>query len=195
MRQFTISIATVSIATVVALALSPFALSAQTDPDKPAGKLKFGKVEGDVQYSKLTPSQWHFTGHIKVTSDAYDLAAEDLKMYFLPGKGGKISLSTLEKATADGDAQHQVEARIEQPLEKISAYEILSDHAVYTPDNSRPGGGQMIFTGHVVVNSHSGFLVGPATGTMEKATVLLGTGSEYPQLETGPAHFVATPAQ
>ena len=99
MRQFH-----VSVAMVVALALFPFALPAQTDPDRHAAKPKFGKVEGDVQYSKLTPGLWHFMGHIKITSEEYDLAAEDVKVFFLPNKGGKISLSSLDRATADGDS-------------------------------------------------------------------------------------------
>ncbi len=91
-------------------------------------------------------------------------------------------------------AGKQVDVHVRRPLQS-EAYEILADHAVYLPDTSRPGYGQMDFTGHVTVNSRSGFLVGPSVATMDKATLLLGPGSEYPQLTTGPAHITLTPAQ
>ena len=142
-----------------ALGLTPFALPAQTDPGKPAGSLKIGHVEGDVQYSKLTPSLWHFVGRITFTSDNYDLAAEDIQVFLLPGKGGKAGASSLEKVTADGAADKQVDVHVRRPLQS-EAFEILSDHAVYVPDKARPGYGQMDFTGHVTVNTRSGFWTG-----------------------------------
>ena len=83
-----------------------------------------------------------------------------------------------------------------RPLES-QTYEIRSDHAVYTPDDTRPSGGKMVFTGHVTVITNSGFLAEPSVSTFDTkpVTVLLGQGDDYPQLETGPGHIVLTPAQ
>lgn len=177
-----------------ALAASvPPSLFAQGGAGSVTSKTKLGRIEGDVQYSKLTPDLWHFAGHIKITSQEYDLAAEDIKVFFLPGKAG-----TPDRATADGGPATggQVDVHIRRPLES-QAYEIKSDHAVYRPDSTRSNGGKMVFTGHVTVITNSGFLAEPSVSTFDTkpVTVLLGQGPDYPQLETGPGHIVLTPAQ
>ena len=164
-----------SIYVAAALALIPVSLPAQSEADKPASRPKLGQIEGDVQYSKLTPSLLHFVGRITLTSDEYDLAAEDIKVFLHPGKGGASGKSAIEKAMADGNADKQVDVHVRRPLQS-EAYEILADHAVYLPDPSRPGYGQMDFTGHVIVNSRSGFLVGPSVAIMGQGHAAAGAG-------------------
>ncbi len=169
-------------------------LSAQTDPEKPASRVSVGKVDVDFQYGKLTPGLWHLTGRVKMKTENYDLTGEDLRIVFA---GGKSGASALAKATADGNPAMgiQVHANIRQPLQG-QAYVITADHAVYLPDNSRPGGGSMTFTGHVKIVTKSGFLAEPSVSTTDRATLLLGADKIlYPQLETGPAHITLTPAQ
>jgi lipopolysaccharide export system protein LptA len=185
---------TLLLTAVLATSVPP-SLFAQGGAGSVASRTKLGRIEGDVQYSKLTPDLWHFAGRIKITSQEYDLAAGDIKVFFLPGKAGR---STLDRATADGGPATggQVDVHIKRPLES-QAYEIKSDHAVYTPDDTRPSGGKMVFTGHVIVVTNSGFLAEPSVSTFDTkpVTVLLGQGDDYPQLETGPGHIVLTPAQ
>ena len=60
------------------------------------------------------------------------------------------------------------------------------------PDTSRPSGGTLKFTGHVQVITKSGFLAEPSVSTTDTATILLGAGAEYPQVETGPGHITLT---
>jgi len=179
------------------LALAPLALSAQDAPKPgPQAGLKLGRVEGDVQSSALTPALWHFVGHVTITSDDYDLAAHDIKVHFKTGKGLTAGASTLINATAEGDpgAGVPVVVHLRRPLESQS-YEIRADHAVYTPSAAAPETGKMDFTGHVRVITRSGFLAEPSVSTTDRATVLLGAGDDFPQLATGPAHIVLTPAQ
>ncbi len=175
-------------------ALTLLPLFAQSDPDKPSSRVAVGTVNVDFEYGKLTPGLWHLTGRVKMTTENYDLAGEDLKVVFAAGKSGA---SALAKATAEGNPAtgQQVIATIRQPLQG-QAYVITADHAVYTPDPSRPGGGAMNFTGHVKIVTKSGFLAEPSVSTTDHATILLGQNKDlYPQLETGPAHITLTPAQ
>jgi len=177
------------------LALAPLALSAQDAPS-PKSSLKLGRVEGDVQQSALSPALWHFVGHITITSEDYDLAAHDIKVHFKTGKGKTAGASTLINAVAEGDpgAGVPVVVHVRRPLESQS-YEIRADHAVYLPIAAAPETGKMDFTGHVRVITRSGFLAEPSLSTTDRATVLLGAGDDFPQLATGPAHIVLTPAQ
>lgn len=126
-----------SIYVAATLVLIPVSLPAQNEADKPTSRLKLGQIEGDVQYSKLTPSLLHFVGRITLTSDEYDLAAEDIKVFLHPGKGGASSKSAIEKATADGNSGKQVDVHVRRPLQS-EAYEILADHAVYLPGPVAP---------------------------------------------------------
>lgn len=157
---------------------------------------QIGKVDVDYQHGDFKPALWHLTGSVKMKSDNYDLASDDLVVNFAPKNSAAAGASSLEKVTAASDpkSSRQVVAHIRRPLES-EAYEIEADKAVYTPDTSRPGGGAMRFTGNVKVTSRSGFLAEPSISTTDRATVLLGTGDEYPQIQTGPAHITLTPAQ
>lgn len=174
------------------------ALPAQTQSENgpetgKAGGLKVGTVFLDAQSAHYQPGLAHLKGRVKITSDDYDLAGEDVKVFTtLPSRGKPM----LKNAVVEGDlaAGRQVIAHIRQPLQG-QAYEIFSDHAVYVPDKSRPGGGRMDFTGHVKVIANSGFLAEPSVTVTDHATILMGQGDDYPQIATGPAHIVITPAQ
>jgi len=178
-------------------ALLTSAGSAQDDAGKSAPGPRLGRINGHFEYSKLAPNLWHFVGQIGITSEEYDLAAGDIKVYFQTGKAGK---SLLNRATADGGPATggQVDVHVKRPSESQS-YEVKSDHAVYTPDDTRPNGGKMVFTGRVTVITNSGSLAEPSVSTFDTktkpVTVLLGQGDDYPQLETGPGHVTATPIQ
>ena len=159
-----------------------------------SSKLNVGTVNVDFQKATLTPGLWHLMGQATITSDNYDLNAEDIKVTFAPG--GKTGVSGLREAVAVGGTapDAQVIAHIRQPLQSAS-YEIHSDRAVFLPDTSRPSGGTLKFTGHVKVITKSGFLAAPSLATTDTATVLLGVGTEYPSVSTGPGHLTLTPAQ
>ena len=163
---------------------------AQSDTSKPS----IGIINVDFDKAVLNPEQWHLTGHAKITSQDYDLTSADIKVLFTPS--AKAGVSGLREAVAVGGAVPgaQVVAHIRQPLQSAS-YEVHSDRAVYQPDTRRPGGGTLKFTGHVQVITKSGFLAEPSVSTTDTATILLGVGADYPQVETGPGHITLTPAQ
>lgn len=163
---------------------------AQTDTTK----IHIGTVHLDFDKSKADPAFTDLNGHVKITSDNYDLYAADIKLYSAPG--AIAGASGIQRAVAEGGATpgSQVIAHIRQPLQS-EEFEIDSDRAVYLPDHSRPSGGSMKFTGHVKVITNSGFLAEPSILTTDTATVLLGAGSEYPAVQTGPGHLTLTPAQ
>ena len=162
-------------------------IHAQSETSKP----NIGTVNVDFDKAVLNPALWHLTGHAKITSDDYDLVAADIKVTFAPSP--KPGVSGLREAVAVG-GDTQVVAHIRQPLQSAS-YEVHSDRAVFLPDTSRPGGGTLKFTGHVKVITKSGFFAAPSVSTTDTATILLGVGADYPQVETGPGHITLTPAQ
>ena len=166
------------------------AVSAQTD----TAKIHVGTVHLDFDKSTASSAFTHLTGHVKITSEDYDLYAADIKLYSVPGS--KTDAAGIQRAVAEGGATpgSQIIAHIRRPLQS-EEFEIDSDRAVYLPDHSRPSGGSMKFTGHVKVITKSGFLAEPSVLTTETATVLLGAGSEYPAVDTGPGHLTLTPAQ
>ncbi len=179
-------------ATLFAASLLPGTL-VQSSTSQNTAAPKIGTVNVDFDKAVLNPEQWHLTGHAKITSEDYDLTSADIKVFFTPGaKTG----SGLREAVAVGGAVPgaQVVAHIRQPLQSAS-YTINSDRAVYQPDISRPSGGTLKFTGHVKVITKSGFLAEPSVSTTDTATILLGVGADYPQVETGPGHITLTPAQ
>ncbi|MGI4791406.1 MAG: hypothetical protein ACRYFS_21470 [Janthinobacterium lividum] len=181
---------------------------AQSEKTKPAGapQSKIGKVNVDFQKATLNPSLWHLMGNAKITSNDYDLIAADIKISFMPGT--KTKPSALSQAVAEGGVapNSQVLTHIRQllkstdPALKSSAkpqqsvsYEIFSDQAVYLPVRTRPGGGKINFTGHVKIITTSSSLTEPSISTFESASVLLGAGEDYPQIDTGAGHITLTP--
>jgi hypothetical protein len=193
----TLLIGSLLIGSLLTAALVP-ALHAQSD----TAKIHVGTVNVDFDKAMINPSLWHLMGHAKMTSDDYDLYAADIKVYFVPASkagskpGSKAGASVLSQAVAEGGAtpDSQVIAHIRRPLDS-AAFEIYSDKAVYLPDSKRPGGGTITFTAHVKIITKSGFFAEPSVSTFESATVLLGAGKDYPQLETGAGHMTFTPAQ
>ena len=185
-----------------ALALWPTdSVTAQNDaPAASNSALHLGKV--DFKFQKpfhYTPTGGQFAGKVKMTSENYDLSCETLTFVMDQPKSKAKSSGfggAVRKVTAEGDssAGTQVIADIRRPLES-QAFHIVADLAVYTPDPTRPGGVTLKFTGHVVITTASGFLAEPSVTTTDYATLRLGTGEDYPQLETGPGHVTVTPAQ
>ena len=153
-----------------------------------------GKVDVRFDEASLTPGAYHLTGHVVMTSDDYDLTAEDVKIVSSPASNTKKAASSIRQATATGTPAKQVVAHIRRPLES-ETYEIYADRAVYQPDSSRPAGGSLTFTGNVKEVIKSGFFAEPSIGTFDHATVLLGPGRDYPQVQTGAGHITLTPAQ
>ena len=178
----------------VLMGLVPLSLPAQ-QAGKTDSSLKIGTVNVSFGGFFLTGSRARFSAGVRMTSEQYDLMAEDVQATLAPAKGGHGGLT---KATAEGSQakKTQVVAHVKQPLEGKDV-EIFADHAVYVPENSRPGGGRIDFTGHVKVIGMSGFLAGPAPADFGDGpvTVLLGQGEDYPQIAAGPGHIVVTPAQ
>ena len=151
-----------------------------------AGKVAFGKIS-------LLGDRLHLYQGVQLTSEQYDLTAEDVNALLGAAKGGP------KRVTATGSLakKTQVDAHIRQDLSG-EAFEIFADKAVYVPEAARPGGGRIDFTGHVKVIWQSAFLAEPSVSTFEDGqpvTVLLGQGADYPQLEAGPGQIIATPAK
>ena len=143
------------LATVLSLSLLS-TLPAQTDPNGgKTGPLKVGTIDIVARTAQGQPGFLHLNGQVRMTSEDYDLAGEDVQVFSSQPVGGK---PTLKKAVIEGNPAtgQQVIAHIRQPLQG-QAYNISADHALYTPDTSRPGGGKMDFTGHVKVIANSGF--------------------------------------
>lgn len=163
--------------------------------DKATSILKIGAVSISFNKFFLKGSQAHLSAGVQMTSEQYDLTAEDVLAVQASGQSGH---SGLARATAEGSLakKTQVTAHIKQPLEGKDV-EVFSDRAVYVPDYSRPAGGRIDFTGHVKVVGMSGFLAGPAPADFQNGpvTILLGQGDDYPQIQTGPGHIVVTPAR
>ena len=160
----------------------------------------FGKV--DLTYSKsgvfnTTTGYARVAGRVTMTSQDYDLACETLTFRSVKPKSGGRPL--LEKVTLEPAAGAQVTADVRRPdalnPSNSQTFHVAADHASYVPDRSRPSGVKVDFTGHVQVTTTSGFLDGPSVTTTDRATILLGQGDDYPQIDTGPAHVTATPAQ
>jgi len=176
-------------------ALTPASLPAQSGARTSATLPVFGNVH--LQYTKggsYTPTRAQVSGQVRLTSENYDLSCETLTFVSDKPKGKAGGRPALSRATAKPAAGEQVVADVRRPLEG-QTFHVLADQAVYVPEPSRPGGVRIDFTGHVKVVTNSGFLAEPSVTTTDHATILLGQGDDYPQLETGPAQITATPVQ
>jgi hypothetical protein len=65
-------------------------------------KIHVGTVHLDFDGSKTNPGFTDLTGHVKITSDNYDLYAADIKVYSAPGT--KTAASGIQRAVAVGGA-------------------------------------------------------------------------------------------
>jgi hypothetical protein len=128
-------------------------------------------------------------GGVTVKAPTYDLAAQTVTIYGVPG-----TQTTVSKVVALGDPAHdrRVIGHFHQNgTDRI--YDMVADQAVYVPDNSRPGGGSIDLTGHPVLTVHMpDSLAVPAPIVADHIVVLLGDGPDYPQIDgtNGQATFV-----
>lgn len=183
--------------------LAPSTLSAQSGTHTSTALPIFGKVDLTTGKSDLSPTQSQLSDKVRLTSENYDLSCETLTLTSErpKDKNGKFGRPLLNRATARPAPGAQVIADIRRSdalhPENSQSYHILADLAVYKADDSRPSGVEVDFVGHVRVETNAGFLSGPSVTTTDHATVLLGRSDddEFPRVETGPAHIVATPAQ
>ncbi|MDQ2688347.1 MAG: hypothetical protein M3Y28_10830, partial [Armatimonadota bacterium] len=169
-----------------------------------AGVTKIGPVTISAKGGgELSGNQLLLRGGVQMTSPDYDLNADHIAITFQqPGKKGsspakKGSGQAIAGATAEGNPAKgtQVTGRFTQ-VALARTYNLKGDHAVYTPDASRPSGGQIDFTGHVLVTLIApNALDGPFTMNTDHATVYLGKGVKYPSVEFGPATATFTPLQ
>ena len=198
-RVYTVVVLTGALSGLIPLSLSAQRADTQqkADTQKP-GKTNTRKIgEVDIVFGGLLlmGNRGRFSRGVRMTSAQYDLAAEDVTATQAPPGSGH---SGLAGATAEGSPakKTQVIAHVKQPLQGED-FQVAADHAVYVPEYARPDGGRIDFTGHVTVVSRSGFLAGPAPADFGNGpvTVLLGQGDDYPQIQTGPGHIVATPTR
>ena len=175
-------------------------LTAQAGGDVSTSLPLFGNVH--LSYAKggfYTPAKSEFAGRVNMTSKNYDLSCETLTFLFGTPKGKAAGRPVLTRATAKPAAGAQIVADVRRPdaLHPLDsqAFHVVADQAVYVPENSRPGGVRVDFTGHVHVTTTAGFLTGPSDTTTDHFTLWLGKGDDYPQFETGPAEISATPAK
>lgn len=162
-----------------------------------AGVTKIGEVTISAKGGgELSGSQLRLLGGVQMTSPDYDLNADHITVTLKQGgkKGGAASVAT---ATAEGNPVKgtQVTGRFAQ-VALARTYNVKGDHAVYTPDASRPNGGRIDFTGHVSLTMVAPqALDGPFLMNSDHFTVLLGKGAEYPKFEFGPSTVTFTPLQ
>lgn len=162
-----------------------------------AGVTKIGEVTISAKGGgELSGNQLRLLGGVQMTSPDYDLNADHIAIALQQG-GKKGSAPAVAKATAEGNPAKgtQVTGRFTQ-VALARTYNVQGDHAVYTPDASRPSGGQIDFAGHVLVTLIApNALDGPLTMNTDHATVYLGKGAKYPSVEFGPATATFTPLQ
>lgn len=146
---------------------------------------------------ELSGNALRLVGGVQLTSSEYDLQVDHI-LITLQKAGKKGSAPSIATATADGNPAKgtQVTGRFEQ-VDLARTYKVRGDHAVYTPDPARPGGGgQIEFTGHVVLTTIAPeALDGPFTMNSDHFTVQLGAGPEYPKFDFGPSVATFTPLQ
>ncbi len=173
----------------------PFMAHAQdaAPPGAPASTTRVGPV--DLTYHKgaaFAGNQVRVSGDVRINSQTFAAQAETITLDLLRGsKSGAVG--GIGRAAMEPLANHQVSGRF-QDIAQGRNYQFQADHAVYVPDNARPGGGRIDLTGHVrlAVNAPIA-LDGPLVTVTDHAVVLLGQGTQYPQVQTGAGHLTFTP--
>lgn len=137
-----------------------------------------------------------FADGVVLNAPDYDLTALTVDVAGIAGKSGPQAIA---KIVAEADlARHR---QVIGHFNSVTAgryYTVYADHAVYAPDNSRPGGGTLDLTGHpkIIVRAPD-ILQEPSTTTFNDpdATVhvLLGREPDYPQVEGGAGQTDFTP--
>ncbi len=180
------------IGTVLAFAASIQAQEAAPTA-APASATHLGPV--DLTYHKgaaFAGNQVRVMGDVHINSQTFAAQAETITLDLLRGsKSGAVG--GIGRAAMEPLAGHQVSGRF-QDIAQGRNYQFQADHAVYVPDNARPGGGRIDLTGHVrlAVNAPIA-LDGPLVTVTDHAVVLLGQGTQYPQVQTGAGHLTFTP--
>ncbi len=160
-----------------------------------SGTARVGPVNVTWQRGHLDSTHLDLLGGVTMNSANFDLAALTAHIDFASGKKGASGVSAIARATLDADLAHgqQIVGRFAQ-IEMARTYRVRADHAVYVPDPTRPGGGKVDFTGHVVIALlDAGALDGPALMQVDHAVALLGQGPSYPSFDFSAGQFTATP--
>ena len=179
-------------ASLLALPLAGHAQEA-APPGAPASTTRVGPV--DLTYHKgaaFAGNQVRVMGDVHINSQTFAAQAETITVDLLRGsKSGAVG--GIGRAAMEPLAGHQVSGRF-QDIAQGRNYQFQADHAVYVPDNARPGGGRIDLTGHVHVAVNAPIaLDGPLVTVTDHAVVLLGQGTQYPQVQTGAGHLTFTP--
>ncbi len=137
-------------------------------------------------------NQVRVSGDVHLSSPTFAAQAETITVDLLRGSK-KGAVGGIGRASMEPLAHKQVSGQFDD-IAQGRNYKFQADHAVYVPDNARPGGGRIDLTGYVrlAVNAPIA-LDGPLVTVTDHAVVLLGQGSEYPKVETGAGHLTFTP--
>lgn len=143
-----------------------------------------------------TASRLRVFGSVHAQAENYDLQAETVTIALASGP----RKNAIAGATADGTASKQVSGLFQQVADGAKrVIQVHGDHAVYRPEDDRPGGGRVDFTGHVTMTIlDPKALHGPAVAVTEPLTVFLGRNApgkppKYPAIEGGGGSLDVTP--
>lgn len=152
-----------------------------------------GQVTIVYKHFTYTASAFTAEGGVTLTSSSFNLAAQTVVVY-LGGKAGPGGAG-ITKATADGDPASGTQVVGSVDDTKLGRYyKFYADHAVYTPDPSRPEGGTVDFTGNVTLSiTAQEVLAVPSITHLKHAVVTLGPRPDYPKIEGEEGQTVLTP--
>ncbi len=177
-----------------ALLLLPMAHAQDTAPPAaPVSTTRVGPV--NLTYNKgaaFAGNQVRVMGDVHINSTTFAAQAETITVDLLRGSK-KGAVGGIGRAAMEPLGGRQVSGQFDD-IAQGRNYKFQADHAVYVPDQTRPGGGRIDLTGHVRVAVNAPIaLDGPLVTVTDHAIVLLGQGTAYPQVETGAGHLTFTP--
>lgn len=184
------------LAVALALAASSQSLAKTGDRNGGLGGAPVAFHYGHLQ-ALLGRNEAILTEGVRITSAQYEMTADSAHVF-------GAALGGVGRIVAIGDPDRDIRVKVSvralpQGAAKGSSLtasdvDFVADQAVYLPDASRPQGGSITFTGHVVMTvSNKLQLAGPSVSQMEKAVVLLGPRPDYPQVEASDVNGTATP--
>lgn len=179
--------------TLVAGTILAFAAPIQAQDAAPVSTTRGGPVDLTWQKgSSEKGNQVRVSGDVHLISATFAAQAETITVDLLRGsKSGAVG--GVGRAAMEPLPGKQVSGRF-QDIAQGRSYQFQADHAVYVPDNARPNGGRIDLTGHVRVAVNAPIaLDGPLVTVTDHAVVLLGQGTQYPQVQTGAGHLTFTP--
>ncbi|MCW3061320.1 MAG: hypothetical protein JWQ02_3141 [Capsulimonas sp.] len=154
---------------------------------KPATK-PTGPIDVTCKHFEYSPTALHLYGGVHMISAQYVVNAGDILVEQATGQA-----KSMKRATATPLAGQQVSIAYKN-VESMQSMKTLADKAVITPETTRPGGARIDLTGNVMLEMNAqGALDGPSKTTMESATILIGSGPEYPQIKGESGHMTLTP--